>query len=563
MSYLSPSRVEENPIGTLADVISAVRAADLPERRRQEIIAALHTAARALDRPPERVPADPWRLLPRLKQIAPRAIGLSRGRWTNTRSLTRAGIALLYPVPPVRSRQRLTERWAALYDQLESRWTKLKVSRFVRFSSSQGVEPAAVTEATFAAFRQHLDDKFLHDPDKIYAALVDGWRAAQTAVDSWPQLRITIPSRRNEWTFAWECFPLSLQADCMAWCDRLAGRDLLDEAPFRPVKPSTVKRREWQIRGFATALVLRGRDPKTITSLRDLIEIESYKEGLRYLIERAGGKPTTAIYDVASSLKMMASHHLQVDRAHLDRMAAIIRRLDVGPRGLTEKNRTRLRQLDDPQQASALLRLPLELIEIAARNQKLHAGALQAQTAVAFEILLMAPIRIDNLAALDLEQNLIRPGRGPEMHIVIEREDVKNGEPLDYPLPPPSVALFEQYLTKYRPRLAPPGCTALFPGRDGGPKSLNALRDQIAKTVHRHTGMQMHPHLFRHAMAKLYLDANPGAYEVVRRVLGHRSINTTTAFYTGLETAPAVRHFDKTILKLRKDADTDDQNPSS
>ena len=58
----------------------------------------------------------------------------------------------------------------------------------------------------------------------------------------------------------------------------------------------------------------------------------------------------------------------------------------------------------------------------------------------------------------------------------------------------------------------------------------------------------------RHIAAKLFLDANPGAYEVVRRVLGHRSIDTTTCFYTGLETPAAVRHFDKTILHLRRDS---------
>jgi hypothetical protein len=365
----------------------------------------------------------------------------------------------------VRSRQRLTDRWAALYAQVDSRWTKLKLSRFLRFCSSQGVEPAAVAESTFAAFRQHLDDKFLHDPDKVYAALVDGWRAAQTAVDSWPQLRITIPSRRNEWTFAWERFPASLQQECMVWCDRLAGSDLLEEAPFRPVKPSTVKRREWHIRGFATALVLRGRDPQSITSLHDLIEIESYKEGLRYLIERAGGKPTTAIYDVASCLKMMARHHLQIDRAHLDRMAAIIRRLDVGARGLTEKNRTRLRQLDDPQNKAALLGLPARLIELAARNPRPYAGALLAQAAVAVEISTMCQLRIGNLAKLDLDRHLIRPGLGGGLHLVIEPEEVKNAEPIDRPLLPESIALIERYLTEFRPRLAAPGCTALFPGR--------------------------------------------------------------------------------------------------
>ena len=65
--------------------------------------------------------------------------------------------------------------------------------------------------------------------------------------------------------------------------------------------------------------------------------------------------------------------------------------------------------------------------------------------------------------------------------------------------------------------------------------------------------MPMHPHLFRHAMAKLFLDANPGAYEVVRRTLGHRSIDTTTTYYTGLETSAAVRHFDQTLLRIRRD----------
>jgi len=70
----------------------------------------------------------------------------------------------------------------------------------------------------------------------------------------------------------------------------------------------------------------------------------------------------------------------------------------------------------------------------------------------------------------------------------------------------------------------------------------------------RDPGMRMHPHLFRHATAKLFLDANPGAYEVVRRVLGHRSIDTTTSFYTGLETASAVRHFDELLLRIRRGA---------
>ena len=239
-----------------------------------------------------------------------------------------------------------------------------------------------------------------------------------------------------------------------------------------------------------------------------------------------------------------------------------MRRLDVDRRGLTQKNRARLRQLDDPQNVAALLRLPYTLIDLAARNPRLHAAALQAQTAAAIETLLMTALRIDNLAQLDLEQNLVRPGRGNIVHIVIEPEDVKNREPIDYPLPLQSVELINRYVREFRPRLAPPGCTALFPGRGGGSKSLNCLRDQISATIHRYTGMRMHPHLFRHAGAKLFLDAHPGAYEVVRRVLGHRSISTTVNFYTGMEAASAVRHFDATILKRRNSEKTHDQDPA-
>jgi hypothetical protein len=52
-------------------------------------------------------------------------------------------------------------------------------------------------------------------------------------------------------------------------------------------------------------------------------------------------------------------------------------------------------------------------------------------------------------------------------------------------------------------------------------------------------------------MGKIFLDRNPGQYEVVRQLLGHKDIQTTIAFYAGAERASAARHFAKTILKIR------------
>jgi integrase len=528
-----------------------VQTAGLPNRQRQELASALRTVGRALDRPLERILADPRHLAPRLNAVAPVAIGMSARSWTNVRSRSGKALSLVRPMAPGRNTNQLTAAWDALWGPLESKRVKTSLSRFARRCAAAGIEPEAVTETTFLEFRDHLDDALLKHPDATFAELVRAWRVAQRTVEGWPSVSFTIPDRRDRWTLPWSAFPASLHQDCSAWLDRLAGRDLFEDAPFTPVRPSTVERREHQIRSFASALVLRGRDPVTIKGLKDLVEITAYKEGLRFFVERSGGKSTTAIVDLAGAMRAIARHHLMLDKDHLDRMTT--KRLSIGRRGFTEKNRKLLRQFDNPDNVAALLELPQKLIGIASRNRNLRAGALQAQLAIVIEILIVAPIRLGNLCALDLEQNLVRPRRrGKELHIVFPAEDVKNREPLEYPLPPPSVELIERYLKEFRPQLASPSCSALFPGRRGGPKKPVTLGVQITQCIRCHTGLVMNPHLFRHAMAKIYLDANPGEYEVVRRVLGHRSIDTTTAFYTGLETAAAVRHFDATILKLRQ-----------
>jgi integrase len=293
-----------------------------------------------------------------------------------------------------------------------------------------------------------------------------------------------------------------------------------------------------------------------VTCLADLVEMETIKTGLRFLLDREGGTSSTAIADLASVLKAVARHHVHATPDHLDRIGGIIRRLALGRVGLTETNRTRLRPFDDRGNIGALLNLPAELMREAGRHRNPRHGAVRAQLAAAIEILLMAPVRMGNLAKLDIEQNLVRPGRGRALHIVIGAEQVKNREPLEHPLPPEGIDLVERYIREFRPHLASAGNTALFPGIGPGPKNQAFFGTQISRTIRAHTGLRIHPHLFRHITAKLFLDANPGNYEVVRRTLGHRSIDTTNAFYTGLETAAAVRHFDEVILRLRRASGT-------
>src|SRR5215472_11986321 len=134
--------------------------------------------------------------------------------------------------------------------------------------------------------------------------------------------------------------------------------------------------------------------------------------------------------------------------------------------------------------------------------------ALDVQTAVAIELLLMVPIRLGNLARLDVDRHLMRSLGGGAVHLAISGAEVKNGVNIDAVLPATTVGLIDLYIGRYRPLLLNQPSCWLFPGEGTGPKSLTALRNQISRGIKRECGLIVHPHLFRHIAAKLYLDAN-------------------------------------------------------
>lgn len=57
----------------------------------------------------------------------------------------------------------------------------------------------------------------------------------------------------------------------------------------------------------------------------------------------------------------------------------------------------------------------------------------------------------------------------------------------------------------------------------------------------------MTAHQFRHAAAALILKQRPGEFEFVRRILGHRNVQTTIKYYTGLKAFAASAQFGKLI----------------
>jgi integrase len=56
-------------------------------------------------------------------------------------------------------------------------------------------------------------------------------------------------------------------------------------------------------------------------------------------------------------------------------------------------------------------------------------------------------------------------------------------------------------------------------------------------------------HQFRHAAGALILRDRPGEYELVRLLLGHRSVQTTLNAYVGLESMQASEIFGEIVMK--------------
>jgi integrase len=216
-------------------------------------------------------------------------------------------------------------------------------------------------------------------------------------------------------------------------------------------------------------------------------------------------------------------------------------------------------QFNDPKAVTRYVALPSTLwtkaVEISLTTEgkkKRKAAQIMVQAAIAIEIMMFAPIRIQNLSTIRLDEHM--GWQADRLRLSFPAHEVKNDQALDFLLPAEASERIKRYIKEWRSLFIPATNPYLFPGRNGKPKDQSALRNQMKKAIFDHTGLQMTPHQFRHAAAKLLLDARPGHYEVVRKLLGHKSLTTTYAHYAGAETDAAVELYDDIILQLRRPA---------
>lgn len=551
---------------TMADVLDRLATSpDIAAGRLVGLRSAVRTFCRALGKNPADVSAEPRAVREALSRLTPGGVGLSRQSFLNLRSLVgkaldAAGIDTI----AVRCRTPLAPAWAALLDRVGDFRMRQALARPLQLLSAAGVEPHDIDQATVDALARAIEERqVLRRPRAAHRDFVRHWNRARTSVPGWPQVELRIDDRRNRYLLPPESFLPALRTDIAEWLRSVSTFSLTRRRP--PLRPRTVDGHRLLLWELASAAVRAGVPVTTLSSLRALVDATVVEPALDWLAGRFGGLPVPHLANITRVACTVARHFLDqaaaAERAKEERNLRELRlfctNLQPPSNGMTRKNRDLLNRFKDPDLLARFVTLPQQLFtSLAGKQRPTCADARRAAVAVAIEILLHAPIRIQNLHGIRLDTHYKVYGQGPKARVALEfpATEVKNGVDLSYPLPARTAAMVDLFREQLRPLLAEPRTPFLFPGRGQRPKQATHLSKEIAEVTAAIVGVRVSAHQFRHVCALLYLQRHPGDYETVRRFLGHSRIETTIRYYAGMEGEAAVALWDDTLSEIRQAA---------
>jgi len=544
---------------TLKDVVDRLAAnPGLSETRRRDLRSAVVIYGKLKGEPLSAISLDLAVIRRTLDGVVPAQAKVSRKRWANLRSDLAAAMDASGLQPMLKTADvELDPTWDALLGSVQDKGVKYGLSRLARWSTARLISPTAVDDGILEQFFAELEaTSLVRNLGGQRGSVAKAWNRLATFSADHALRRVQVSSNRPVSTrVPWLELPASFREEVekyLLWC---SVPDPLDEqARARALAPETVRLRRDHIHLAASAACAAGTDAERLTSLAELAEPEMFRVVLRHLWAKRGGKLTSYTRDVAGTLIAVASEWVRVPADQLSNLKKLRGKLGSLRSGLTEKNKALLRKFDDPRLVASLLELPDRLWRTARRNlAQSSRWFIDLQTALAVDILLHAAPRMENLAALKFDQHLHWPqGRGKPALLVIRMEETKNESPLEFELPTALADRLYAFRNEIAPAVIGRRPDALFVSRKGQPRALRTIGLAIEKSVLRHVGIKLTCHQFRHIAAKIYLDANPGAYELVRQLLGHKDLKTTTRFYAGIDTRRAGRAHALLVARLRE-----------
>ncbi|MGE3246108.1 MAG: tyrosine-type recombinase/integrase [Beijerinckiaceae bacterium] len=571
-SEMSPEDEASNaaaivPAGLLepsfVDAIAAIEAAqDLSPMKKRHWVCSMRRVAEFMDRPLPLLPARHVAIRIALNELHHARFGVSKKTLDNHRANVRAAMAWLRAgkFSPARGAP-LSKVWDEVKQSFGDRRTLSVLSGLSRYCSARGIEPDGMCEGV-------LDDYMAYREQATNLACGPG--ARRSIARQWNRLPVAVrsgislqePAIQRLGRVGWDDLPPKLQRDIDAYLALHSQVCRLGARRSAPWKDETLRVCRSKLVA-AVGMAVQSRIPlDRLDSLAALVHPDISAVVIDAYWQKDGERPKTYTIDLGRLFLAIARETACLGEAEIRVLADMRRQLDTySRRGLTQKNLKTIREIADPANYRLILQLPGRLKQ-EARDALHHApvkAAISAQIGAAIGILCRAPIRLQNLAAIKVGENLVRYGRQSRYRLSFPDYDVKNRVDLDFELTEDLSHLIAEYLETFRPHLVR-GSDAgwFFPGEGNLAKGKMVVGGQIARRIAKATGLSITVHQFRHIAAKVILDAQPGNYELARRVLGHKNISTTVNSYVGLETAQASKVFGEMVAGHLQGGASDD-----
>lgn len=547
----------------LAELIMSLL--EIPLWKRRELCSAIKNFAKVCGLTPDDIIADPGTIRT-LGAKAPWLLaGYTKGSWANIMWRLRCALEIGgVKVHRQRRNFKLNGEWEQLLLPLLRR-DRDEIHRFAGWCSIREISPDDVSPGVFDRYYAYLAQQMTQrNPRERGHVARRAWNRA-VAIPGSSYQPIPAPDPIGKRLVRWEDFPQSLQDELRAYGKRMLEEDLFNEE-HRPIKPVTLDNYRNRIRAMLTTLIDSGMSPEDFPSLAAIVNPATVKQafGLRLDGRPLDDQARMDLHGIATAILSIA-RYLDLDKDSHAVLKQLAKKVRFKASGMCEKNRERLIPLFDPSVRSRLLNLPLRVAhELRTVKAPTVRQAQRMQMAALLDLLLHVPMRIRNPSELDLAATIIPPIAGSIgcWRISIPACEVKNQWAIDAQLGEGLGAILDRYVNVFRPVLMKVPTSALFVGQRGARKQSSNLSKQLAGFVRREIGVIIHAHLMRHLAAHLYLLANPGDYETVRRLLGHKKIETTIRFYEGLLTDDAFARYDGLIEEMRSKTAAKPSKPS-
>jgi integrase len=544
---------------SIADLLKAIESApNLTASKKTHWSCSLRQVCTGIGRPAESIPGRWSGVEFHMRQLHHARLGCTPKTLANHKANARAALVWFDGVKAgPRHGIVISSSWASLRAKIPEEHQRRRLSGLIRYASASGIEPKNISEEVLDNYmRYRAETTALASDPAARRLIVRAWNACVANAEGWPSRRLIEPPVKALTQIPWDAFSEGLRVDVERY---LAGFTKIRRGGrgkrIRACKPSTIATRRRELQAFARMAVQQGASIQSLNSLAALVRPDFAEKVLNAYWEQNGEDPSTSTIDMGWKIVSVARETKclsEAELAQLDDMRAALE--EHRRKGLTDKNLTVIRQVLTEGIWDEVVALPGKMMEKARalRDQAPVKAAVTAQLATAIAIFTFAPIRLGNLISIRLEENLIRPG-GPDgpYWLVFPDYDVKNRVTLQFKLQPELSELIDEYTNDYRPTLLRGSKDLwLFPGQKREIKNSRTLSLQVTDRVIKATGLRITVHQFRHAAAAIFLKHRPGQYELVRQMLGHRSIQSTMNFYVGLENIQATEIFGD-IIKQR------------